>query len=362
MISKKELLKQINELKESNEWVTEKMIKFKSSLDAAKTQQNLLTGEDVNEDKTMQEEILQNRIPAKIQWLYWIHINEYCHYWMGRWSNFEHPAKPLIMDCLRTCVMFGQSGINKECTKSYYVGNYDAKKGAYACVPLVDLTNLGKDAFLVDSNNNYVLNPVLKTEWVSAEELVVFRFQANGLGIFMWYLIPVCLQILTHIMIPMNASLLINKIFVRVADTKTYKTMYKDILDPTKLTVKIMDNDVAGELNKTNELLKTQPSSTANTEQLILANKYIIEYLCNLYGIPVTSSKQQSLSSDANLSVSTGEMKAKVHDDRIKVAMEKLGIKLEIEEIDMTPENQNADKEGEGQANTDGDTLEKEDK
>ena len=102
-----------------------------------------------------------------------------------------------------------------------------------------------------------------------------------------------------------------------------------------------------------NEIFKVSKDMVPHIDTLINAIRFWKENIFNKYGIKITSAKQQSLSSDANLSVSFSSTIAKEYDMRAEEFLKELGITIEVdEEEQIIPLNENADKKGEGETNT----------
>lgn len=367
-MSKKQLIislqKQIDKLQEdlnnANKWVDATTLNYINNYKAAQIRANFLTDNDNEENQLIQNQILNNQIPKKMQWLYWIYINQYTKLWLGRYIEFEHENKPMIVECIRQCILYGQTGYNIENGLGYYIGPYNPKNNTFKCSLLSDIQANGFNAFVL-SEGIYKLNNNIKEIDIAKDKLVIFQWQDNGLGIFTWYLPILCLYILQFIIIPFNSASLLNKLYVNIYDPNNYKTLYKSYTDPFDMVVKLIGNKEIGDINRTNEILKVSSDQEAHIEQLIIAAKFVKEELCSLFGIPITSAKQQSLSADANLSASTSDNIASIHDNNIKTAMQKLGINLEIKKPEpIIAQNDNADKQGQGIANTNGDNIKEE--
>lgn len=137
---------------------------------------------------------------------------------------------------------------------------------------------------------------------------------------------------------------------------------FKKLKSPlTNVKVIVRDSPLSKPENAlgTNPIDITENKKESHGADLILTTKFIQEQFYTLFGIPITNSKNQSLSSDSSLSASQGDCIAREHDRRIEQFHKALGIEFNVEEIDLTPQNENADKEGMGFANTNGDEVQK---
>lgn len=388
MTTKKQLLKTIEELKaklnrlDDTEFKTTQILAMEQMVAMKKAQQDILNGANET-DKTAELSdynlIVNNKIPTKLSWLYWIWINEHLNYWVGRYNDFDAPEdvdKEQLMLAIAVAILYGRAVYSKSQKKAYWV-NYRTDKGEYVLTPCSEFMG-DKDAYDVNTSGRYDIKDSYKNNKITLpqDDCCDLSFQRGYIGIYVWYLIYGCLYLLTSLYICCNASMLVNKIFYEVNDLEKFKNEIKYITDPFRNVVPIHATNLLSASNipskkGINELAGTEnkvlPFKLASTDtnqmsQLIEANKYINETLHYLYGIPITSAKNQSLSADANLSASTSKLKMYEHDRRIIEPIKKvLGITIVPREDEVVqPMNENADKDAMGQAKTDGEKVKEE--
>ena len=364
-MTKKQLMKELESLKlkleDTSEFKTEQILALEAQLQAARARANVLNSDVMGEATKLSvyNEILDNRIPAKYHWLYWIYINEYADYWVNRWvMSSEKYTQRQLSAWKRILVLYGIAGIHKETGDAYWISRFE---GDY--VWATKAANMLYDSKFMEYKHGEYSGKQDKIEKLPKDSMVICDFQSGGLGIYIWYLIPLMLYIYTWLMIPANANMLLNKLFYKVNNLAQAKNEIRRILDPTENVIPVIDDKtMTGNniLGTSNSVVPVGIKSAPQIEQIITASKFLQETMHSLYGIPVSSSKNQSLSSDVKLDAGVSDNKAYEHDWRIEEACKELGIKLTInkpEEEDIEPENQNSDKQGEGTANTEGENI-----
>ncbi|MCF0124952.1 MAG: hypothetical protein HUJ68_04230 [Clostridia bacterium] len=134
----------------------------------------------------------------------------------------------------------------------------------------------------------------------------------------MWYLQDALIFILTNRIVSSNLQNLTSPYFVEINNLNNFKAgEYKYLFSPLSNVKFLMsEGKLTADSLRTgmNNIFKKDVVTNSNAADLLAGCKYLDEYFCNTYGIPITSAKNQSLSADANLSVSTGENIAKEHD------------------------------------------------
>lgn len=310
----------------------------------------MMVGADNNFNSTTYNDIQNMKLPSYMSWDYWVMINQWADYWVNRYSDFKHPHKEEILTAIRIAILFGLGAVDKETFEPYYVSATD--KGKYVIVSSQDALNSTAWS-MKDKKLN--LSEKVKTKTISIDKLYVFTWRFNNIGDYVWCMKQLLTDIYIKKILECNTSFLTNKVGIKVKNPKTLPTEIKTMMDPYKQYF-LMISDEGANLNESiNTIIdKSKFEMTPHIEELILAHKQHQEYYYNLFGRVITSSKNQTLSSDANLNVSSAELVAEEHDRRIVDALEVMGIHIIVNEIEQQePQNQNADKEGEGIANTD---------
>ena len=366
----KELENKINSLVEDKrEWKTSEIIAQESKIQAAEIQQTALSdnadvdGSIDNLLKNSSEycQILNNQIPQQLKWYYWIWSIQKTAYWLGRY-DFELPEgsdKDIehIKTALFIAIMYGMSGYHLKENRAYYVSQYDEEYvWAY---PAYLFTTNSVDVGIEDGKIKFTYPKGVEIKKFTREEFALCTWRWTNVGNYVWYMQDALLFILINRTVSSNATNLTQPYFCEINDIKKFKAgEYKYLFSPlSNIKFLLGDGKLTPDSMKTgmNNIFKKEVVTNSNAADLLEVCKYLDEYFCNTYGIPITSAKNQSLSADANLSVSTGENIAKDHDWRIKKFLKQLGIEIEIESMVKEPQNENADKEGLGIANTEGD-------
>lgn len=330
---------------------------------------------EINNELTALDYIRKWEIPPDDNWGwdYWVLLDQTTDYWIGRYSNFEGNekyTKNAILTCLRIGIKFGMSGIEKATGIPYYVSVLsDGKYRCYSATEMLDYNNKPFQSIMDQKGNHKytVSNNIQVVKDLKPDEIIIYTRRSTRIGDFMWYL----KDLLTHIynMYCINNAIVAvsPKILGLIDDPSNKAAIWNlkqllNVCKPVKILIKNSpfttgsDNkyNISGEfkLGETNNIIEAKA-----TENMILIAKTHFEEFCNKNGIPITSSKQQSLSSDANLSTFTTQCRTVALDNHVEDFFKELGIKITIDEPEITPQNDNADKNGGGTANTEGDKI-----
>lgn len=364
-ISKKDLNDKLDKISESiqllsHPWEsvaeTNRKATILASNVAMKIGGNKNNGIDYSRYNTTTYNMIQDmQLPNYMSWDYWVMINQWVDYWVNRYSNFKHDKKELILTGVRIAIMYGLCGIEKQTYTPYYVINPQTEDNMYVVIPAIYMFN--STAIGVADGNLYISDELKRyTKKLPRDKIVFITWRFNNIGDFVWCMKQLLTDIYLKKIIECNASHLTNKIFYKVKNPDNLP--YEIAINSNPFSnVAMIISDEGSDINSTaNQIIDRNKSiGEAHIVDLITAYKHHQEYYYNLFGRVITSSKNQTLSSDANLNVSSAELVAEEHDRRIKDALEQLGIHIEVEEVNPneTPQNENADKEGSGKANTD---------
>lgn len=364
-VSKKDLINKLDEIqkainfKGTNPWETIETMNRKATILASDVAMKI---GDISEhvdgttyNATTYDLIQQMILPSYMSWDYWVMINQWVDYWQNRYSNFKHEHKREILTAIRIAIMYGLCGIDKNTYECYYI--IEELKNSYKVIKSDYMFN--KTAISVSNGNLYISNNVKHME-IPKDDIVIFTWRFNNIGDFVWCMKQLLTDIYLKKIIECNTSHLTNKIFYKIKNIKNLPFEIAQNSNPFKNTGAILSDEGSDINSEANQILERNKNiGEAHIVDLITSYKHHQEYYYNLFGRPITSSKNQTLSSDANLNVSSAELVAEEHDWRILEAMEKLGIHIEVEEPDSEakPQNENADKEGQGIANTDMDNV-----
>ena len=364
-ISKKDLNDKLDKISESiqllsHPWEsvaeTNRKATILASNVAMKIGGNKNNGIDYSRYNTTTYNMIQDmQLPNYMSWDYWVMINQWVDYWVNRYSNFKHDKKELILTGVRIAIMYGLCGIEKQTYTPYYVINPQTEDNMYVVIPAIYMFN--STAIGVADGNLYISDELKRyTKKLPRDKIVFITWRFNNIGDFVWCMKQLLTDIYLKKIIECNASHLTNKIFYKVKNPDNLPYEIAINSNPFSNAAMII-SDEGSDINSTaNQIIDRNKSiGEAHIVDLITAYKHHQEYYYNLFGRVITSSKNQTLSSDANLNVSSAELVAEEHDRRIKDALEQLGIHIEVEEVNPneTPQNENADKEGSGKANTD---------
>lgn len=364
-ISKKDLNDKLDKISESiqllsHPWEsvaeTNRKATILASNVAMKIGGNKNNGIDYSRYNTTTYNMIQDmQLPNYMSWDYWVMINQWVDYWVNRYSNFKHDKKELILTGVRIAIMYGLCGIEKQTYTPYYVINPQTEDNMYVVIPAIYMFN--STAIGVADGNLYISDELKRyTKKLPRDKIVFITWRFNNIGDFVWCMKQLLTDIYLKKIIECNSSHLTNKIFYKVKNPDNLPYEIAINSNPFSNAAMII-SDEGSDINSTaNQIIDRNKSiGEAHIVDLITAYKHHQEYYYNLFGRVITSSKNQTLSSDANLNVSSAELVAEEHDRRIKDALEQLGIHIEVEEVNPneTPQNENADKEGSGKANTD---------
>ena len=364
MISKKKLLEEIANLrtqiqagKLTEEQMTAEVIALKAQIDASNAKMSLggdlkeASAYDVKDYDSIFSQVCDNLLPSEYGWIFYRNILDIAFIWLNRYTKFDCPKgldDDEIINAQLICILYGISAYNKTDNKSYFISFRDKKIIGY------NATNaIGNYDFYSKTNpkDNWHVNKDYKYDKdLTNDDLVIFRWQVNNLGIFVWYLQDLLHYLMVKDILLLNANALGASLVMEVSDINNFKQEYKYFTNPRKL-IKPIQRNKNGFVNK---LLQVSPEIKAHGETLITVLRFLKEEMYSQWGISITSAKQQSLSSDANLSASVSETRAWEHDRRMINAMKKLGIdNFEINKPEVIyASNQNADKHGKGDTNT----------
>ena len=367
---------------EQKQWYTNNQIELAATLAAAEARANILRDHGGTAGREIQEFLkrlsvfsrIQNlQIPDNYTWEYWTWINDITQYWVGRYSDFETEEhdNDAILRCIWFAVLYGLAGYDTKEKRAYIVTSI--QDGKYFCYPVDSIVSDPKDGYYITQKNDttgayeITLNdkyakstPVVKTP----DTFKVLSWRFNNIGNFVWYMQGGLKYLVNCLNIAVNGATPRNFFIAQINNKETAKEEELEMwTDPTYFIKPIMGNGIKDATKATNyyKPFRDGTSSTdTGTADLIESAKFQLETCFNRWGIPITSAKQQSLSADANLSVTYSRNICKVHDWRVKAFMKELGIEIQLEDLEMTVDNQNADKEGQGTANTIGDQVSKE--
>lgn len=304
------------------------------------------------------KKIQKMEIPEKFTYEFWRYMNMFADYWGYRY-DFELPEKSIlkksiIRDTIAYGSMYGLTGIDKATGIGYSLTIRDGKWVGTA------LSSIDKDYFVQGTDGHWNANLdgskyIIKE--FKREELAILKWRRNGIGNFVWYMIPTLEFIQADKIAKVNLSMLKNMLWYEVYDKDNANNEIAKILDTFEPVItitgskKIPKNSIGSFNGITQDAFAKDP----RIEKIIEMCKYEWEFLMYQMGIPQTSAKNQSLSSDVSLSVSTAGIYAKQYDENVKEFLKELGIEqVEIPEAEISVDNQNADKQGKGIANTEG--------
>lgn len=315
----------------------------------------------VNPDEynsTTYNQIQKMKLPDYMTWDYWVMINQWVDYWVNKYSDFKHKYKEEVLTAIRLAIMYGLSCIDKETFTPYFI--VDNKENKEYTV--INANYMFNSTAIGIRNQNLYISDDVPTTTISKDKVVVFTWRFNNIGDFVWCMKQLLTDIYLKKIIECNSSHLTNKIFMKVKNIENLPFELATNTNPFS-NVGVIISDEGSDINsEANSIMDRNKSiGESHIVDLITAYKHHQEYYYNLFGRVITSSKNQTLSSDANLNVSSAENVAQEHNRRIVDSLEKLGIYIEVEDLSQNnePMNQNADKQGEGQANTNMDNVEK---
>ena len=366
MSFKKDILEQLALLRQSilkkgltPEQMTTDVIALKSQIDASTAKMQI--GSDDNKFATVYDiidkvdsnytKVQLNGIPSGYEWVYWRNIMDLAMIWLNRYSKFELPKNSNldydeIITAMFISILYGSAAYSKTENKAYFVSY--TKEGLVVGYRANDTFQY--DFYTKEPNEDWKINKKYKSEkLLEQKDIVLFQWQMGKIGIFVWYLQELMNYLLMKDVLLLNTNALGAALVMEVHDIENFKQEYKYFTNNRKLIKPLQIND-DGQVNK---LINLVPEIAPHIESVLSALRFQKEEMYNSWGISITSAKQQSLSSDANLSASISETRAWEHDRRMIKSLKKLGITLELNKPNVIEaQNENADKEGEGETNT----------
>lgn len=365
MSFKKDILEQLTLLRQSilkkgltPEQMTTDVIALKSQIDASTAKMQI--GSDDNKFATVYDiidkvdsnytKVQLNGIPSGYEWVYWRNIMDLAMIWLNRYSKFELPKDSNldydeIITAMFISILYGSAAYSKKENKAYFVSYTDEGLIGYRANDTFQY-----DFYTKEPNDDWKINKKYKSEkLLKKDDIVLFQWQMGKIGIFVWYLQELMNYLLMKDVLLLNTNALGAALVMEVHDIENFKQEYKYFTNNRKLIKPLQIND-DGQVNK---LINLVPEISPHIESVLSALRFQKEEMYNSWGISITSAKQQSLSSDANLSASISETRAWEHDRRMIKSLKELGITLELNKPNVIEaQNENADKEGEGETNT----------
>lgn len=369
--------KKLQDSLKSGDFVTAEMIQRIANFNANVARTRLLSDygtKSLEKILTDLDEIRNWRIPSNDSswgWDYWVLLDQTTDFWIGRYSNFKGTklyTKNAILTCLRVGIKFGVSGIEKATGIPYFVNI--TKEGNYLCYSATEMLDYNNEPFKKivkeGGKHQYTVNSNIKLiKELKPKDIIIYTRRSSRIGDFTWYLKDLLTHIFNMYAIENAMIAVCPKMICNTDDPDNNAAIHncKTLVNVRKPIKVLVTNSAFSSGSTTNNLTgKFQIAEASGydvkgTEDMILIAKTHYEEFCNNNGIPITSSKQQSLSSDANLSTFTGQCRTKALDNHVEAFFEELGIEIQIDEPEITSQNDNADKSGGGVANTDGDKI-----
>lgn len=364
MSFKKDILEQLSLLRQSilkkgltPEQMTTDVIALKSQIDASTAKMQI--GSDDNKFASVYDiidkvdsnytKVQLNAIPSGYEWVYWRNIMDLGMIWLNRYSKFDLPKNSNldydeIITAMFISILYGSAAYSKTENKAYFVSYTDEGLVGYRANDTFQY-----DFYTKEPNDDWKVNKKYKSKKLLKQDVVLFQWQMGKIGIFVWYLQELMNYLLMKDVLLLNTNALGAALVMEVHDIENFKQEYKYFTNNRKLIKPLQVND-DGQVNK---LINLSPEIAPHIESVLSALRFQKEEMYNSWGISITSAKQQSLSSDANLSASISETRAWEHDRRMIKSLKELGIILELNKPNVIEaQNENADKEGEGETNT----------
>lgn len=369
MINRRKLLKIIDNyraelarLKET--YLNDRQLAKFAQIEAQINQSKLLNEEDIDVLTCSEyEEVLQNRIPPSLQWLYWVFINQITYYWLGRYNDYElSPNSRLNVDQIElakyTAIMYGRAAYHKKLNVALYVDKVE--DDLYYCYPCGNFDWTNWNTGNLEQGQTRLIKNNFAYQMIKChhDEIVLCSWRMNNIGNYFWYLQNALFFLILHQLVIANATnLKIINYWLANYDPQTRIEMIKK-LTSIKTTNVIIRHQIKDQISQ-DDLLGKVPMEKINewnsfTNDLLMSAKYAQEQFFNLFGIPISSAKQQSLSADASLTVTLSNNIATEHDRRIKQFHQALGLPFQVRESEMITQNQNADQGGQAVSHTDG--------
>lgn len=341
--------------------LSREIIELLAKLKASDISMKVGAGDDsVLEDaKSDFEQIQDMQIPDKFTYDFWRYMNLIGDYWAYRY-DFEGTKlykRANIRLAIATARLYGLAGVDKKTGIPYSIS---VSGGKYIGVPIsamLDDTN-----YMIPTSDNKTFKPNLdkykkEIKEFRRDEIALLRCRRTGIGDFVWFMVPLLEWIQADKIGKVNLSMLKNMLFYEIYDKENANNEIKTMLDTYKPIIRVVgSNKFKGDqLGSFNNVRQESFTKETHLEKIISMCKYEFETMLYWMGIPQTSAKNQSLSSDLNLSVSTASIFAKTFDEPVEEFLEELGItNVQIPDIEVQVDNQNADKGGLGKENTEG--------
>lgn len=335
--------------------------------------------------------IYKNVLPPYMAWDYWVLVNQWTDYWINRYqieTEFEDLAL-CINQALRNAILFGSGIITKGKLKKDTDGDNEWEEPLAGAIIEREVnwngqTVSGKYTPTALSMAYQTANPSGNgIDWsdkakqsakpfkLKDNNCVCIDWRYNRIGDFVWCLKDILIEIYLKRIIEVNSSNLLNKMFVDVRNPNNLATELAINRNPfTPIGIRIVDSIVEDPTNTDNKFNIFTSNKENNLATLNESLKQHMEYYYGKYGRQISSTKDQSLSSDAVLSVNNARAIANEHDWRVKTFIKEINemwpeANVQINVIDDEQQesnregNENADKEGEAKANTEGDKNKK---
>jgi len=355
-----------------SKWDTNTQIQQKASYFSAVTRANMLTttDEDLLEVSSFNS-IANNLIPQEFTWDYWVTINQWFDYWV---NQFEITCEDEYLYDLKTFlrVLIASGSVcmwmeENEFKFGYFVAIKDTKKirifSGSGLLGMDFYTNLW-----TTYQNKNSLNSSTWTIEKNLDDVVLVNWRSSGIGDYVWCLKPILFDILNLRVINANTFRCDNKRDIRAPNLEAAKRFSKLNSVASRIyTYFTSDSTQDNTETPVRPMLETNKQTADNIiAASIQGAKFHQEQYYTLMGRQITSSKSQSLSSDASLSVGSTEAIRNEHIWRVehafKVFNKKFGTNIIVESIEqpeLDVQNQNADKGGMGEEKTEGNTSKK---
>lgn len=366
MSFKKDVLEQLSLLRQSilknsltPEQMTADVISLKSQIDAATAKMKIGSNDDdgkfvsvydiIDKIDSNYTRVQLNSIPEGYEWIYWRNVMDLAMIWLNRYSKFKLPENSKldydeIINAIFISILYGSAAYSKTENKAYFISYTDKGVVGYRANDTFQY-----DFFSKEKNDDWKVNKKFNNKTLSKQDIVIFQWQMGKIGIFVWYLQELMNYLLMKDVLLLNTNALAAALIMEVHDIENFKQEYRYFTNARKMIKPLQVND-DGQVNK---LINLTPEIAPHIESVLSALRFQKEEMYNNWGISITSAKQQSLSSDANLSASISETRAWEHDRRMIKSLKELGITLKLNKPNVIEaQNENADKNGEGETNT----------
>lgn len=374
---RREIEQKLHDTEEKINLLNQSNIKLKYEIETSNARMNVMGKADdiektlgTDEQDLIYNQIMANKMPKEFAFDFLKMSQQIDMFWLGRYMEFEHDHKRAILTGLLIAIRFGLGAYGLKTHKAYYVT--ESLEHPETHWHVYDADDLFHEESPIDPSTKELTDD-FKNKHSGKEmekgELALCTWRYGNIGNFVWYMKDLLMWLYVNKLVALNASSMINKLYIKVNNLVTFKKEYKRLLDPFKQVAYIIsDNDITvtakqnltGDANKIMNGEIGKHGMDGNIAQLINTSKYLLETFCWTYGIPITSSKNQDLSSEASFSHSTSRNIAKDHDERVLEYYDKIGVTVTIEDPEMlVTDNQNADKQATATANTENDKNKK---